>query len=360
MPSNPRLRHNNFDLIRLLLAMIVCLVHAAELSQQSLLKPIGLVLSSKLAVDAFFVISGFLIFMSYERSSSLRSYASKRAKRIYPAYLCIILLCAFGLFVLSELPAERYFSAAWVKYLLANLTFLNFFAPALPGVFEGNLLPAVNGALWTIKIEVMFYCSVPLIVWFARRFGRLPVLLGLFALSSLYSLLLWHLYGQSQNEVFAFLEKQLPGQLRYFLAGGLLYYYLAHFERQVKWLVPLALTLYVASVWLPLRLVEPLALGVLVVFVALFGYLGNFGKYGDFSYGAYICHFPIIQILVSLGLYSFSPLLGLLLSVALTLLAAILMWHLVEKRFLLRSSHYVQAEERPVRPLAVLKPDAET
>lgn len=350
MPSNPRLRHNNFDLIRLMLAMIVCLVHSAELSQQSLLKPIGLVLSSKLAVDAFFVISGFLIFMSYERTSSLRRYATKRAKRIYPAYLCIILLCAFGLFPLSELPIEEYFSADWFKYLLANLTFLNFLAPTLPGVFENNLLPAVNGALWTIKIEVMFYISVPLIVWFARRFGRLPVLLGLFALSSLYSLVLWYLYAQSQNEVFAFLERQLPGQLRYFLAGGLIYYYLAHFERQVKWLVPLALSLYLASVWMPLGLIEPLALGVLVVFVALFGYAGNFGKYGDFSYGAYICHFPIIQILVSLGLYNFSPVLGLLVSVLLTLLAAVAMWHFVEKRFLLRSSHYVITQQHSKEP----------
>ena len=138
-------------------------------------------------VDAFFVISGFLIFMSYERTSSLRRYAIKRARRIYPAYLCIILLCAFGLFTLSGLPVDQYFSADWFKYLVANLTFLNFLAPSLPGVFENNLLQAVNGALWTIKIEVMFYCSVPLIVWFAQRFGRLPVLLGLFTLSSLYS-----------------------------------------------------------------------------------------------------------------------------------------------------------------------------
>lgn len=353
MPTNPRLRDNNFDFIRLILAMIVCLVHAAELSQQSLLKPIGLVLSSKLAVDAFFVISGFLIFMSYERTSSLRRYAIKRARRIYPAYLCIILLCAFGLFTLSELPVEQYFSAYWFKYLLANLTLLNFLAPSLPGVFENNLLQAVNGALWTIKIEVMFYCSVPLIVWFAQRFGRLPVLLGLFTLSSLYSLVLWHFYAQSQNEVFAFLERQLPGQLRYFLAGAFIYYYLAYFERHVKWLVPLAISLYLASVWVPLRLIEPLALAVLVLFVALFGYAGNFGKYGDFSYGAYICHFPIIQILVSLGLYSYSPLLGLLASVLLTLIAAVAMWHLVEKRFLLRSSHYVSTQQRSRNPRPV-------
>jgi peptidoglycan/LPS O-acetylase OafA/YrhL len=357
MSNNPRLRRNNFDLIRLALAMIVCLVHAAELSEQSVLKPIGLFLSSKLAVDGFFVISGFLIFMSYERSSSLRSYLSKRAKRIYPAYLAIILLCAFGLLMVSELPAERYFSLAWLKYLLANLTFLNFFEPALPGVFVDNLLPTVNGALWTIKIEVMFYCSVPVIVWLARRFGRLPVLLGLFVLSSLYSAVLGYLWAQGQNELFVFLEKQLPGQLRYFLVGGLIYYYLPYFERHVKWLVPLAVALYVASVWLPLRLLEPVALGVAVVFVALYAYLGNFGKYGDFSYGAYICHFPIIQLLVHFGLFAISPWLGLAVSVSLTLVAAILMWHLVEKRFLLRSSHYVQAEQ-PRDPLPALKPEA--
>lgn len=352
MASNPRLRSNNFDLIRLVLALIVCLVHTAELSQQPALRIIGDVLSSKLAVDSFFVISGFLIFMSYEKSNSLLSYAGKRFKRIYPAYLTIILLCAFGLLLISSVPASQYFSVDWLKYLVANLTFMNFIKPDLPGVFQGppNLLDTVNGALWTIKIEVMFYCSVPIIVWLSRRISRSAVLLGLFALSTAYSLTLWYLYTQSHNEAFAFLEKQIPGQLRYFLAGGLLYYYLPLFERHVKWLVPVALTTYVASIWLPLQALEPAALGVLVIFIALFGYLGNFGKYGDFSYGAYICHFPIVQTLTYFGLYAYSPVFGVLVTLGLTMLAAILMWHLVEKRFLARTSHYVQAEGQPSTP----------
>ncbi|KAF1068176.1 MAG: hypothetical protein GAK45_01448 [Pseudomonas citronellolis] len=344
MATNPRLKTNNFDLIRLLLAGIVCMVHAAELSGQKSLYFLGDIFSSKLAVDSFFTISGFLIFMSYEKSSSLRSYAEKRIKRIYPAYLTIVMLCAFALFAISSASFSQYFSLAWIKFLLANLTFMNFIQPALPGVFTGQELDTVNGALWTIKIEVMFYIAVPIIVWMTRRLPRPPVLIALYVLSTLWSVFFTHLYETHHSEAFAFLEKQLPGQLRYFIAGGLVYYYLETFQRHVKWLVPVSLAVYVASIWLPLKAVEPLVLAVLVAFCALYCYLGNFGKFGDFSYGTYICHFPIIQTLTYFGLFAFNPFLGLATAVCLTLLAAILMWHLVEKRFLARNNHYVRAE----------------
>src|SRR5260221_5801342 len=42
-------------------------------------------------VPIFFVISGFLISLSYERSSSLKSYCRNRVLRIYPGLWCCIL-----------------------------------------------------------------------------------------------------------------------------------------------------------------------------------------------------------------------------------------------------------------------------
>ena len=69
--SHPRLVKNNFDLLRFLFATVVFFVHSSVLSGFEELSFITPILSSDIAVKAFFVISGFLIFMSYERSSSL-------------------------------------------------------------------------------------------------------------------------------------------------------------------------------------------------------------------------------------------------------------------------------------------------
>jgi peptidoglycan/LPS O-acetylase OafA/YrhL len=84
------LPNNNFDLLRLLFAGMVCLVHAYQLSGQADLLWITRFCSSQIAVESFFVLSGFLIFMSYEKSSSLYSYFSKRIRRIYPAYFIVV------------------------------------------------------------------------------------------------------------------------------------------------------------------------------------------------------------------------------------------------------------------------------
>ena len=71
-------------------------------------------------------------------------------------------------------------------------------------------------------------------------------------------------------------------------------------------------------------------------------YFGNFSKYGDFSYGVYIVHWPILQTLIVFGLARFNAVIFLLVSLSLISLAASLMWHLVESRFLASSSHYRQ------------------
>jgi peptidoglycan/LPS O-acetylase OafA/YrhL len=81
---------------------------------------------------------------------------------------------------------------------------------------------------------------------------------------------------------------------------------------------------------------------MVVVYVAcLFPYLGKFGKYGDFSYGIYIVHFPILQLLIAHGNFNSAPWMSLLLAVALVVTTAILLWHFIEKPFLRGSSHYV-------------------
>ena len=335
---------NNFDLLRFVFAFTVYLVHAQTLSQNTSLAPLAEWLSAELAIQGFFVISGYLVYMSHEKTRNLSIYLQKRVWRIYPAYFIVIVLSALAGALLSSKGIAEYFSADLFRYLGANLLFLNFLAPNLPGVFEAHTLQAVNGALWTLKIEVMFYLSVPLVAWAARRHGHALSFAIIYAASILYSLLMYRLLENTGREIYGTLARQLPGQLTYFVAGMALYHYREMLPRLRWWLLPAVL------VWglvrdpvlrLPL---QPGALAVTVIYIAVvFKSLGNFGRYGDLSYGAYIVHFPIIQALLALGLFPATGYLGLVVATVLVIFTAFLSWHWVEKRWLQKSSHYVAA-----------------
>ena len=333
---------NNFDLLRFLFAVTVFLVHSYVLSGANSLSILTKLLSSELAVQCFFIVSGFLIFMSYEKTAHNGRFFVKRARRIYPAYFSVVLICALIGSVLTTYSFSEYWSFPTLKYIVANLFFLNFLAPNLPGLFEGNTLQAVNGALWTLKIEVMFYLLVPLAVMAFRRFGQLQVLIFLYVGSVFYSLVVFELARRTGVDAYMELQRQLPGQLTYFIAGAVGYYYLEHLSRYAVWLLVLALVSFLFHAWLPWIAVEPIAIGIIVVYFAcLFPYLGNFGKCGDFSYGLYIVHFPILQIFVSYGLFKDSPWIALCVAAILILTVAVLFWNFIEKPYLRKSSHYV-------------------
>ena len=315
------LRENNFDIVRILLALIVVFVHSYELSEQPSLRIIDLIFNSRFAVEGFFTISGFLIIASYERSRSLREYAANRAWRILPGYwlstfACLVIAFAFG-------------QSHVGKFLAANLTFLNTFAPEIPGVFTGNANQAMNGALWTIKVEVMFYAAVPLIVWLCRKTQREAVLLSLFVLSIAYRLELAQHAGLAQ---------QLPGQLSYFVVGSLVYYHLPFFKRFGWWLVAASVFVYGlhrATDWFFLR-PAPVAIFVLAACLLLPQVKGP-TRWGDFSYGTYILHFPIIQLIVHFGLFAAHPWGSVGLVLLIVTPSAALSWFLIEKPCLERA-----------------------
>lgn len=85
---------------------------------------------------------------------------------------------------------------------------------------------------------------------------------------------------------------------------------------------------------------------VIVILIATRNRLSvGLGRHGDLSYGVYLFHFPTIQLLQHQGVYDLNQYLAFLISIILTLSLAAISWHFVEKRFLLRSSHYVTIEE---------------
>ena len=337
---------NNFDLLRLVLAFSVCLAHLGEVSGVPAFYPLERYFYSGVAVDCFFVVSGFLIFRSYDRSSGLLSYFNKRLRRIYPAYVTVILLAALCLPLLIQPTEKILFSQEWFRYLLSNLAFLNFLQPDLSGIFSTNPLQVINPPLWTIKVEVMFYLSVPLIFLLIKNRRRWLVLCLLYGASVGYSLLFLYLHNKNGLDIYLKLEKQLPGQLSFFLGGGGMYLYFSFLKKHFwKLLLPSLLFLAVKGLSFAPPL-YPLALAITVIsFAVSFPYLGNWGKYGDISYGVYIYHFPIIQIFTAFNLFSGQPWRSFVFLILSILLTAACSYHLIERPFLRKSSHYRQAAE---------------
>lgn len=327
-------KQNNIGLLRLLFAAIVVLAHLYALSLKPALAWLQPLANAELAVQGFFVLSGFLVVMSYENSPNWRDYAGKRFRRIYPAYAAVVLLCA--LFGFAFTSSADYFNAQWLRYMLANLVFLNFLAPELPGVFTGNPVTAVNGALWTIKIEVMFYAIVPLLVWLLKGKRRLPFIAAIYAGSLAYRYLCAK-HGLEE------LGRQLPGQLCFFISGVALYYYFAWLMAHKAQAALIAVAGIALALLTPYDALYPLGIALLVMLAAFGPHLGNIEKHGDFSYGAYIWHFPIIQALVALKMFNVDLGLAFALSLGLTALAAYLSWRFVERPALRKNSHYIQA-----------------
>ena len=87
-------------ILRLLFATLVIVSHTAEMadgnrSREPLTRLFGTISFGELAVDAFFVISGYLIVASFMASDTISSYLKKRCFRIYPGFIVASLICLF-------------------------------------------------------------------------------------------------------------------------------------------------------------------------------------------------------------------------------------------------------------------------
>jgi peptidoglycan/LPS O-acetylase OafA/YrhL len=188
--------------------------------------------------------------------------------------------------------------------------------------------------------------------YLGNRFGIKKVVGALFLLSCIWKYgfaLLDTMYSSqgiytldSSRSFYAQLEAQFPGQLLYFCAGILLLLYFDTLKRHFLSISGISTGLFLLDHWFMRGNLDVLWISGLVFVFGFWRYFGNFSKYGDFSYGVYIVHFPILQALIALGLARQNPAIFLGVSLSLIGLAGLLMWHLVENRFLKNSSHYRQ------------------
>lgn len=326
--------------VRYVLSFLVLIAHTATLARVDL--PVSSY--SFIAVGGFFALSGFLLFASFQKRPVLRHYLSRRALRILPPYFLIVIVCAVLLVAVSSLDWREYYSdSGFWEYLAANISFLNFLHPSLPGVFEGPQFvnSAVNGSLWTMKGEWLCYLSVPALFFIVASRPRLRVLIvsGLIVLCLLISNGIYDMGESTGKEIYFTLSKQFSSIFVFFYIGCLINMLYDYFLRY-RWLVItidllllIVCSLYPSSFYY--MYLRPFVISVLVLWFSQVGRWGYFMRgHEDLSYDIYLFHYPIIQLSVYLGLQDeVPPMVLLLIIAAVTTTCAYLSWNLVGKKF---------------------------
>lgn len=332
-------RDNCFGFLRFVFAFIIIIAHLRVLTQAPELHCTR-ILSMVVNRTAFFVISGFLIMVSYDHSHGIKHFFQKRARRIFPAYITIIMTCAIGLVVLSEYAPLDYFThPMWWKYIAANLSFMNFIQPCLPGVFTADFFIncSVNAALWTQKVEVGFYLIVPILAYILHNSKRAWLWLGAIYIGSiLWSNIFMFLADHSGHSMFMFMEHQLPGCLSYFAAGMFAYQYKDQFMKYRHWIILPAIVIVVFEKAMGYNWLQPAGNAAILLWCAYsLPVLNKLEWLGNFSYGMYLYHCPILMIMLSLGIFhSWNIWLASGVFIGIVLVASILSWHIMEKKFI--------------------------
>jgi peptidoglycan/LPS O-acetylase OafA/YrhL len=117
--------------------------------------------AGSIGVAIFFVVSGFCIHLSHERSKrkDLGTFFVRRFFRIYPPYFLALVLFALA-FPWTRL---RFDSRGDFANLGSHLLLIhNFF---------GRSAIAINGSFWSLAVEAQLYLLYPLLLIFTRRLG---------------------------------------------------------------------------------------------------------------------------------------------------------------------------------------------
>jgi peptidoglycan/LPS O-acetylase OafA/YrhL len=327
-------KDNNFNLLRLLAAFAVLTSHSFAMLGQP--EPFAASVGKNLgamAVDIFFVASGFLVGASLIRTQNVSDYLLARALRIFPALWAMLLLTVLVLgAVFTRLETTTYFSEqqTW-RYLWKNFFLLSGVEFYLPGLFETNRLRSiVNGSLWSMIYELSMYVLL-LLSWMAYAYARKVVSASCALIAGLISLAI----GLWLTDQFYVLEPMQLLRFVWFFFVGTAFYLLRHQIRLSSKLMCSIGALAMIAVAMSghhFLLLYYLALPYCLFYFAYVpaGKLRWYNRFGDYSYGVYLYAFPIQQALV-LSHLEWSVL-GLIATAAsLTFVLAVCSWHWLEQ-----------------------------
>ena len=346
-------RNNSLNFLRIFLASVVLLSHAAGLAGfHSWVLMINQTSAAELALYGFFAISGYLIAESVQRHSAI-GYLWRRCRRIFPGLIFCLLITAFVFGILAWTHGSHpgqgissYFKAqdGPFTYVIRNAFLDNpYWSQLTIAGTPISYIPAWNGSIWTLYFEFLCYLlllGLALLGFLKRR----P--LALLCSISLWILITVITVTPSLSMYFHF-GLRLPTEqlLRFFtlfLAASVIYLYRDKIPDS-GWIALACIPIYAVGVLLPLGGRAPTAQFTPIdIFIPFLIYpilwcgihlpFKKIGSKNDYSYGIYIFGWPITELLITWNVQRFGVLPFEILCFVCTLPFAIISWWLVEKR----------------------------
>lgn len=336
---------NNFDIIRLLAALQVVVVHLITHFHLTSLDGLVKILSPFPGVPVFFFVSGLLISAAWERNPDLKRFFLNRFYRIYPGLWGCVLLSVISLLVLYDKEILSQNISIFLLWIIGQGTILQMWNPEF---LNGFGLGVVNGALWTIAVEICFYIFVPVLYWIYKVFKaeRIVILITIASLSFMLNYFLeFGLSSELKDTMLvkAILLTPLPW-VGMFCVGIIANYKLSKIVSlfEDKFLLVFGFFLAISTIpfFMPANIFFGFGnhIGIVNYFTLCALILSTaFSKRklsntilqkNDLSYGIYIFHQPLLNIFLVLGLTSMNSFLLCLLLVG---LIAYLSWTIIER-----------------------------
>lgn len=326
MPNSvhdPLLRANHLTPVRWVLALMVMLGHAWFVTTGYEPFRIHDWTASYMAVNGFFILSGLLIAKSLTLGRSKVNYVKSRLLRIMPglAFVLLSYVLLIGPFY-TEALSEPVGTTDYIKYAVKVMLMGD--PEGTPGlVFPDGTIHAFNGALWTIRFEILAYAMGAFLVW--TKIVRTPATsIGVWA-----GLSLSYLIAPEFTDHGGLLSAL---RLCSAFAFGMVLWYCPPIRRPGWMHVGLLLVAFLAFGWT--------LMGELLGNLLMASLILKFGlpvqasptvlRLPDWSYGIYLWHYPVMQVL-----YALNPNLSsedvLIYGLPITLTLAMISWTVVEK-----------------------------
>lgn len=320
--------NNNIDLLRLLAALLVAWSHAPELFGTKMMMPplpvnVG---AGGLGVAVFFFLSGLLVTNSLVTKKSPKAFAWSRFMRIYPAFFVMLLAVVFIIGpVFTTWSTGDYFSSGETWRFFGRNARLRI-QYILPGLWEGRLNTSVNASAWTIPLEVGCYIALLFAFVLCCHFKLKP---WLFIVSALVCSVLpreWYLgiIGNGYTIVD-------PYDLFCFTIGAAMAFYKDRVCLN-KTLVAVLLVMCVVT-WRCQNVIGylfPVTVAITLLYATSVGPLVKLRPKHDISYGLYLWHWPVYQVMFTF-LSRLNPYLFFVLSMVVTVAIAYLSARFVEE-----------------------------